>query len=98
MSGGGRDPCHHIDQMHVFGGGSHSPQAFSGEWCDAGRMSRLRMHAHPRTTWGSPAVQIAQQTQNDDTEYRATMGGQRENGLGCYQRLLKKRKKYTFST
>ena len=37
-------------------------------------MSRLCLYAHLRATWWGSAVQVARQTQNDDTQYRKTMG------------------------
>src|SRR6266581_3133667 len=37
-------------------------------------------HAHPGTTWWSPAVQVSQQTQNDYSQFRTTVG-QGESGL-----------------
>lgn len=66
-------------QMPVFRGDFHRTPAFSGQWRCACGMPRLWQNAHPRSaSWGL-AVQISRQTQNEDSQYRTTVGHERDD-------------------
>ena len=53
---------------------SHSQRAFSREWCLAGGVSWLWESMDSFARWCSPALQIAQETENEHSQYWATMG------------------------
>ncbi len=78
------DARRRIGHLHVFWGRAYRYQAFSREWCLAGGVSWLRKSMDSFARWWSAALQIAQETENERSQYRATMGqGKRRNGLGC---------------